>query len=169
MCRQKRSLLQAACSQLGTVVKSSKGDTHFEDVQCNRISFIHKCLNFQENLKNNLWLCVSPIKYSAIPHSCPTSLTLVPSSQLALLLQLSVIMLSLSKIVLFSLISFATLALAIPAPEPRSANTKALFAGANNQLVNTMYPVGSSLVLLYNVVCSWSSYSLCYPIQQHGS
>ena len=43
--------LQATCLQLGTVIKSSRGDTDFEDVQCNRIFFIHKCVNLQENLK----------------------------------------------------------------------------------------------------------------------
>ena len=59
-------------------------------------------------------------------------------------------MLSLSKIALFSLISFATLALAIPAPKPRSSNTKALFTGVNGQLVNTMYPVGSSACLSFS-------------------
>ena len=64
-------------------------------------------------------------------------------------------MLSLSKIALFSLISCATLALAIPAPEPRSSDTKALFAGANVQLMTTMCPVGSSTFL------SFSSTLLC--------
>ena len=80
-----------------------------------------------------------------------SSLSLLPSfsSRLALLLQLSV-MLSLSKIALFSLISFATLALAVPAPEPRSVNTRALFAGANVQIVNTMCPVGLSTCLSFS-------------------
>ena len=59
-------------------------------------------------------------------------------------------MLSLSKIALFSIISFATLALAITTPEPRSANTRALFAAANVQIVNTMYPVGSSTCLSFS-------------------
>ena len=56
---------------------------------------------------------------------------------------------SLSKVVLFSLISCATLALAISAPEHRSSNTKALLAGANIQLATTMCPVGSSTCISF--------------------
>ena len=60
-------------------------------------------------------------------------------------------MLSLSKIALFSLISFATLALAITAPEPRSVNARALFTAANVQIVNTMCPVGSSTCVTFEL------------------
>ena len=56
-------------------------------------------------------------------------------------------MFSLSKIALFSLISFATLALAIPAPEPRQENAKTLIADANIRLEQAMFPVGSSAYL----------------------
>jgi len=51
-------------------------------------------------------------------------------------------MLSLSKIALFSLISFAALAFAIPAPETRQVNAKTLLTNANNQVVQTILPVG---------------------------
>ena len=61
-------------------------------------------------------------------------------------------MLSLSKIALFSLISFAALALAIPAPEPRQSNAKTLLTNANSQIVQTMYPVGSSAYLSFSVM-----------------
>ena len=61
-------------------------------------------------------------------------------------------MLSLSKIALFSLISFAALALAVPAPEPRQSNAKTLLTNANSQIVQTMYPVGSSAYLLFSVM-----------------
>ena len=80
-------------------------------------------------------------------HSDPKDSSL--SSRLALLLQLSV-MLSLPKIALFSLISFATLALAITAPEPRSVNARALFTAANVQIVNTMYPIDSSTFISFS-------------------
>ncbi|KAF8262300.1 hypothetical protein EI94DRAFT_715290 [Lactarius quietus] len=50
-------------------------------------------------------------------------------------------MFSLSKIALFSLISFATLAFAIPAPEARSASAKALLYNANDQIATAMLPV----------------------------
>ncbi|KAN0137740.1 hypothetical protein V8E53_004224 [Lactarius tabidus] len=50
-------------------------------------------------------------------------------------------MFSLSKIALFSLISFATLALAIPAPEPRTATAQDLLTGACARLANTIQPL----------------------------
>jgi hypothetical protein len=62
-------------------------------------------------------------------------------------------MFSLSKIALFSLISFATLALAIPAPEPRTDNAKALLANANNQIAGIIAPVGSSACFSFFFTC----------------
>jgi len=50
-------------------------------------------------------------------------------------------MFSLSKIALFSLISFATLALALPAPEPRSVNAKTALTDATKRLEICMLPV----------------------------
>ncbi|KAN0137741.1 hypothetical protein V8E53_004225 [Lactarius tabidus] len=52
-------------------------------------------------------------------------------------------MFSLSKITLFSLISFATLALAMPAPEPRTANAKDLLTTANENLGNVLTSITS--------------------------
>jgi hypothetical protein len=149
VCRQKRSLLQSTCSQLGTVPKSSRRDTCFEDVQCNRISFIHQ---IQQRLKI-IFCFACPYKIqrdsSLLPHS-PSLLTSF-SSRLALLLQLSA-MFSLSKIALFSLISFATLALAIPAPEPRTASAKDLLSGACAQVANIIQPLCSSTCLSFSFI-----------------
>ena len=67
-------------------------------------------------------------------------------------------MLSLSKVALFSLISFAALVLAITAPEPRQLNAKTLLTNANNQVVQTIYPVGSSAYLSFSVMVLYSIY-----------
>jgi len=57
------------------------------------------------------------------------------------------------KIALFALISFATLAVAIPAPEPRHADTRALIIGTNVLLKKALLPIGTfawfSPTLLY--------------------
>ncbi|KAI9465355.1 hypothetical protein BJY52DRAFT_1388878 [Lactarius psammicola] len=45
------------------------------------------------------------------------------------------------KIALFSLISFAALAVAIPAPEPRHADAKALITGTNVLLKKALLPI----------------------------
>lgn len=50
-------------------------------------------------------------------------------------------MLSLFKVALFSLISFATLALAMPASEPRTLNAKDLLNDVKDQIGNALAPV----------------------------
>ncbi|KAH9046786.1 hypothetical protein EDB84DRAFT_1435231 [Lactarius hengduanensis] len=45
------------------------------------------------------------------------------------------------KVALFAFISFATLAIAIPAPEPRRADAKALITGTNVLLRKAMLPI----------------------------
>jgi hypothetical protein len=49
-------------------------------------------------------------------------------------------MLSLFKVALFSLISFATLALAMPASEPRTLNAKDLLNDVKDQIGNALAP-----------------------------
>jgi hypothetical protein len=46
------------------------------------------------------------------------------------------------KIALFAFISFATLAIAIPTPEPRHADAKALIADCNGRLQSAILPIG---------------------------
>jgi hypothetical protein len=53
------------------------------------------------------------------------------------------------KIALFALISFATLAVAIPAPEPRHADAKALITDCNYRLQSVILPIGTSACLSF--------------------
>jgi hypothetical protein len=59
-------------------------------------------------------------------------------------------MLSLFKVALFSLISFATLALAMPASEPRTLNAKDLLNDVKDQIGNALAPVCSSPCRLFS-------------------
>ncbi len=54
------------------------------------------------------------------------------------------------KITLFALISFATLAVAIPAPEPRHADAKALITSTNVLLKKAVLPIGTSACLSFS-------------------